>query len=297
MVGESRFLRDSPIEYVTSWLMLRTFGLSLCLTFTVMAVEWKLVWSDEFTSQGPPDESRWTAEIGYLRNGEIQYYTGNRMENVRQENGCMILECRREEFLTPDQGIASLTSGSVTTKGKADWTYGRFEIRARMPSGKGGWASLWLMGKADYEGKPWPACGEIDIAEHVGRIPEKIFGTIHYQKGGRHRQKAFFVDDFEPEVDFHVYTMDWNKRWITFRLDGKEYGSVDIKRAEENGWNPLAQPFYLTISFALGGSWGGESDLGDLPQQFQIDYVRIYQADGAQSLFKPSWDLGSSRSR
>ncbi len=152
--------------------MIRVGWILLALTMPLRADPWRLVWSDEFSGQGPPDSSKWSTEKGFLRNEEKQYYTGDRPENVRQADGLLILECRREEFVTPDQGTVGFTSGSITTWDKASWRYGRFEIRAKMPRGKGTWASLWLMGVADLQGKPWPTCGEIDIAEHVGKEPE-----------------------------------------------------------------------------------------------------------------------------
>lgn len=140
----------------------------------LQAENWKLVWSDEFSGQGIPDPLYWSTEKGFLRNTEKQFYTGDRAENVRQDNGLLILECRREDFSSPDQGVIQFTSGSVTTKGKVSWRYGKFDIRARMPAGRGSWASVWLMGVADSQGKPWPACGEIDVGEHVGMVNRSV---------------------------------------------------------------------------------------------------------------------------
>jgi beta-glucanase (GH16 family) len=276
--------------------MIRVGWILLALTMPLRADPWRLVWSDEFSGQGPPDSSKWSTEMGFLRNEEKQYYTGDRPENVRQADGLLILECRREEFVTPDQGTVGFTSGSITTWDKASWRYGRFEIRAKMPRGKGTWASLWLMGVADLHGKPWPTCGEIDIAEHVGKEPENIYGTVHFQKDGRHRFKAYQTDEAAPQEDFHLYTVEWGPKEISFLLDGEEYGSFRVSRADEGGWNPFQEPFYLIITLALGGTWGGEIEETALPQKLQVDFVRIYaREDGEEE--GVAWNIESSRSR
>jgi beta-glucanase (GH16 family) len=263
---------------------------------SVRADPWRLVWADEFSGQGLPDGSKWSSETGFLRNEEKQYYTGDRPENIRQENGLLILECRSEDYVTPDQRTVRFTSGSLTTRNKASWRYGRFEIRAKMPRGKGTWASLWLMGESDSRGKPWPACGEIDIAEHVGKEPDNIYGTVHFQKEGRHRFKAFQTDEAAPEEEFHLYAMEWDPKEISFQLDGEEYGSFRVRRADEGEGNPFRNSFYLMITLALGGTWGGEIEEAALPQKLQVDYVRIYareegKAEGA------AWSIEGSRSR
>lgn len=278
--------------------MIRALGLLLWLGFSLQAEDWRLVWSDEFSGEGFPDEAKWTTETGFLRNKEKQFYTGNRKENVRLEGGHLVLECRQEEYSTPEHGRAQFTSGSLTTEGKASWTYGRFEIRARMPQGKGTWVSLWLLGVADSQGKPWPECGEIDIAEHVGKLPRDIYGTVHFQKNGQHRKREFETDEFEPPEDFHVYAAEWTPERIRFFLDGERYGSFAVSQAGQGESNPFHQPFFLMISLALGGTWGGPIDSSALPQQLRVDYVRIYQKAGpAENSEKSGWDIGPARSR
>jgi beta-glucanase (GH16 family) len=238
---------------------------------------WELVWSDEFSGEGLPDKNKWTTEVGYLRNQEKQYYTGNRTENVRIENGSLILECRKDNFKIPDAGNALYSSVSITTQAHQDWQYGKFEVRAKMPQGNGVWASLWLMGASDSKGSPWPACGEIDIAEHVGKEPENIYGTVHFQDEGKHRKEAFLFTETKTYKDFHVYVAEWGPDRIEFFCDGRKYGTFQVIHAGEGNLNPFHHPFFLMISLALGGSWGGPIDDTILPQRMLVDYVRVYQ--------------------
>jgi beta-glucanase (GH16 family) len=251
---------------------------------------WELVWSDEFSDQGLPDTSKWTTEVGYLRNLEKQYYTGNRSENVRKEGGNLILECRKDNFKIPDAGNALYSSVSITTQGHQAWLYGRYEIRAKMPQGRGIWASVWLLGASDSSGSPWPVCGEIDIAEHVGKEAENIYATVHFQENGKHRKEAFLISEPNIHDDFHVYVAEWGPDRIDFFCDGKKYGSFPVLHAGAAGANPFHHPFNLMISLALGGSWGGGIDEAILPQKMLVDYVRVYQKQGSQ---KPNQPLPS----
>jgi beta-glucanase (GH16 family) len=128
------------------------------------------VWADEFDRDGLPDRSRWDYEVGFIRNNERQYYTRERAENARVENGLLVIEARRERFEGADYTSASLTS-------RANWTYGRIEVRARLPKGRGTWPAVWTLG-ANIGQAGWPACGEIDIMEHVGFDPGRVHANI-----------------------------------------------------------------------------------------------------------------------
>ncbi len=147
---------------------------------------WSLVWSDEFDYQGLPDSSKWTCEQGWKRNNESQYYTVGRLENCRVEDGMLVIEARRENFATPEGKLAVYTSASLTTKDRAAWKYGRIEVRAKLPRGKGTWPAIWMLANRS-DTLHWPMCGEIDIMEHVGKEPQNVYATIHYgSKRGEH---------------------------------------------------------------------------------------------------------------
>src|SRR5439155_11939414 len=148
---------------------------------TTPSSDWKLVWSDEFDQAGAMDSSKWKFETGMLRNREAQLYT-DRSENVRVEDGCLIIEARKEHVAVPGKAkkFADYTSGSVETFGKAGWKYGRVEARAKCPRGWGMWPAVWLMGE-NIDKVGWPACGEIDVMENVGYEPDKVHASVHFK--------------------------------------------------------------------------------------------------------------------
>ena len=135
--------------------------------------KWELVWADEFNGKGLPDQSKWDYEVGFIRNREKQYYTKARLENARVENGMLIIESRKEKYEKGDY-----TSASLHTRYKAKWLYGRIEVRAKLPTGRGMWPAIWMLG-ANYGKVRWPACGEIDIMENVGFNPDMIHANVH----------------------------------------------------------------------------------------------------------------------
>ncbi len=250
----------------------------------------KLVWNDEFDKPGLPDSSKWKMEEGFFHNEEQQYYTKNRTENARVENGNLIIEARKEKFDNKDfdaskKGFkyayphADYTSASLTTKGIQHFKYGRIELRAKLPKGKGVWPAFWMLGEnRDQIG--YPFCGEIDIMEYTGKDPNRIHATIHYSRNDGSEKVVSSGTTFKkrkPFNDFHVYAMEWNKKKIDFYFDKKKYYSFDIEEAGDKKNNPFYKPFYLILNFALGGTWGGTIDDKILPQQFLIDYVRVYQ--------------------
>lgn len=248
----------------------------------------ELVWSDEFNYEGAPDPSKWTYEEGIIRNHEAQYYTRDRRENVRVENGTLVIEARKEDFKNPrfdpgtkdwrhDVEVAHYTSGSVITQGKASWRYGRIEIRAKIPQGLGVWPALWTLG-INIPEVDWPRCGEIDILEFVGHDPERIHAHVHYAVEGKHQAKGGKIRTLRPFDDFHVYTVEWDEERIRIFFDETEYFCAALDEVGGPGEdNPFRKPHYLMMNLALGGSWGKEIDDRILPQRFLIDYVRIYQ--------------------
>src|SRR5215510_6491617 len=145
---------------------------------------YRLVWSDEFDKDGLPDAARWAYDVGLNRGGwpnhELQYYAAGRRENSRVEHGVLILEARREKTRGfADSGGQRYTSGRLFTRGVQTWTYGFFEIRARIPCGRGSWPAIWMLGDPPGVQWRWPDVGEIDIMEHVGFDPGIVHATIH----------------------------------------------------------------------------------------------------------------------
>lgn len=235
--------------------------------------QWKLAWSDEFEYSGAPDTAIWSYELGYIRNSELQKYT-NSLENVRVEDGICIIECKLEDDST-------ITSGSINTKGKRDIKYGRIEVRAKIPSSLGSWPAIWLLGNNIRE-VGWPACGEIDIMEHVGYDPLKIHANIH-TKAYNHKNgitKGNTIETEEPWSDFHVYAMNWYEERIDFFFDDSLYHSYENDFQQDTDTWPFDKPHYLLINLAFGGGWGGARgvDITTLPLIYEIDYVRYYRS-------------------
>ena len=233
-----------------------------------------LVWADEFDRDGAPDPAKWKPEVGMIRNNELQYYTENRRENARVEGGNLVLEARHEPFEK-----AGYTSASLTTAGKASWLYGRVEVRAKIPAGRGLWPAIWMLGNKIGE-VGWPACGEIDIMENVGFDPDQIHCTVH-TKAYNHvlgTQRGKSIPVATPSADFHVYAADWTEKEIVMTFDGKEVLRFPNEGSGEDAW-PFDQPHYLILNVAVGGGWGGQKGVDEsvFPQRMLVDYVRVYQ--------------------
>lgn len=262
---------------------------TLLVCVPLWAADWKLVWSDEFNGSGLPDSAKWAWDEGFIANEEAQYYTIGRVENIRQENGVLIVEARRETWPNAAykegstrygqrQREAQYTSARIVTRGSAEWRYGRIEARARLPLGRGTWPAIWMLG-TNCEAAGWPRCGEIDIMEHVGFDPGVIHGNIHTQAYNHVRKtnKGAKTVVRNP-ADFHVYAMEWTATAIDFFLDGRKYFSYPNEKTGEAVW-PFDQPFYLILNVAVGGTWGGQKGIDDsvFPQRMEVDYVRVYQ--------------------
>lgn len=255
----------------------------------------ELVFEDNFDGSGLPDSTRWTYEEGYVRNGELQYYTVARPENCYQQDGYLHIVCRHDSafiangrfgkaWATPVDttrcdSVAPVTSASITTKGIAEWKYGRVEVRAKLPDCRGSWPAIWMMPAENTYGE-WPKSGELDIMENVGYDLPKVHYAIHTEKYNhtKNNQKRHTVDCATVATDFHLYGFEWRADKLTWYLDGVETYSV-VK--DEEGWEawPFDQPFYLILNFAFGGGWGGSQgvDLEGLPQEYVIDYVKVYR--------------------
>lgn len=235
-----------------------------------------LVWADEFDRDGLPDPARWSYDVGGhgWGNEEPQFYTERRRENARVEQGHLVIEARKEAW----QG-APYTSARLVTKGKGDWTYGRIEVRAQVPRGRGSWPAIWML--ATTPGRmTWPDDGEIDIMEHVGFDHGVVHGSVHtrayHHSIGTQKTARVRVPDVADA--FHVYAIEWTRERIRFFIDDREYFQFARESDDRKVW-PFDGPFHLLLNVAVGGAWGGQQGIDDasLPYRMRVDYVRVYQ--------------------
>ncbi|SMD37371.1 Por secretion system C-terminal sorting domain-containing protein [Reichenbachiella faecimaris] len=261
-------------------IIIRIIGLFL-ISNSVFAQEgYELVWSDEFDYSGLPDEKKWSYDIGDgcpnvcgWGNNELEYYTERRLENARVEDDHLIITAIKENF-----GTKSYSSARLITKEKGDWTYGRIEVRAKLPSGRGTWPAIWML-STDWSYGGWPESGEIDIMEHVGYEPNKIYGTVHtkayHHSIGTQKGGEITVEDCEDE--FHIYAIDWSHSKIDFFVDNRKYFTF-TKESGADKW-PFDKRFHLLLNIAVGGNWGGVEGVDEsvFPQEMKVDYVRVYQ--------------------
>ncbi len=273
--------------------MFKKFLLGFCLFclfsshLNARELKWQLVWSDEFNYNGLPDQTKWSYEEGFIRNHEMQYYTQARKKNARVENGMLVIEAKKENFQNSryqansnkwqrQRQFATYTAASLTTLNKASWKYGRIEVRAKLPQGKGVWPAIWTLGENCLV-VGWPHCGEIDIMEFFGKKPQEIQANVHYAANNTHFWNGKKLQVSQPLQDFHIYAIEWYSDRIDFFFNGTRYYRFIIDSAGKNPENPFHQPHYLLINFALGGIWGGAIDNAILPQKYLIDYVRVYK--------------------
>ncbi len=238
-----------------------------------------LVWSDEFTTTF--DESKWDIQVGDgcvfgvcgWGNKEEQSY---RRENITVENGNLVITAKREN--APDG--KSYTSARIRTVRKQSWTYGWFEARIKLPEAQQGmWPAFWMLPSPTFT---WPQDGEIDIMEWIARDENTIHGTIHYSNNGEssgyESQTATYRNGASFAETWHVYAVEWTASELKWYIDGNLFNRIQI--ADVNGW-PFDRPFHLLLNLAVGGEWPGFTDAStQLPQRYEVDYVRVYQKDG-----------------
>jgi beta-glucanase (GH16 family) len=248
-------------------------------TFDTTAV----FWQDEFDGNGLLDTSKWSYDVGGQGwgNNELQFYTEKKIENARQENGKLIIEARKETV-----GANNYTSARLVTKNKADFLYGRLEVRAKLPSGRGTWPAIWMLPTTqNYSNAYWPDNGEIDIMEHVGFNPNVVHFSIHCQAFNwpKNTQKTANLTIESAATDFHIYRLDWTPTQIDGYIDGQKYFSF-TKNGNWQEW-PFDKPFHLLLNVAVGGNWGGQKGVDEhiFPQKFEIDYVRVYKLKTVKS--------------
>ena len=233
-----------------------------------------LVWSDEFnTASGTqPNPADWGYEIGYIRNNELQYYTNSANNAYMDGSGNLVIKAIKDSISYPGYAY---TSASINTYGKHSWQYGRIEMRAKLPYGKGIWPAFWGMGDSGS----WPACGEIDTMEMIGGgagYDNKAYGTAHWDDGGHQSSGGSYTLPSGNFSDaYHIFAIEWNATTITWYVDSTAYFSTNISSAAQS---ELRQPFDIMLNLAVGGSWPGNPDGSTVfPQYYYIDYVRIYQ--------------------
>jgi beta-glucanase (GH16 family) len=268
------------------------------------AGDWQLVWHDEFETNGAPDPANWDYERGFVRNEEPQWY---QPENAFCTNGSLVIEARPEHKRNPDFVAGSqswrtsrewidYTSASLITRGLHEFTYGKFEMRARIDTQAGSWPAFWTLG-ADKANVGWPGCGEIDIMEFY---TQKIRANIDYEFNGQSKWSAVARPVSEANSNawsnaFHVWTMEWNEKKIALLLDGKLMNLLVLSTADQaDHGNPFHKPLYLILNQALRSSDTNISQM-QFPVRYEIDWVRVYQRTNDVTLPPPSGLSGISR--
>ena len=241
---------------------------------------WELVWNDEFDYEGLPDSTKWSYDIegnswGW-GNNEAQHYTSHNPDNAFVQNGVLTITARIDNM----EG-KKYTSARLISKEKGDWLYGRFEIKAKLPSGLGTWPAIWML-PTDWEYGGWPASGEIDIMENVGYDPDTIVGSAHtesynHMKGTQKSVKIYAPNSY---TDFHVYTLEWDENEYRLYMDDNHFFTFTNEGTGFKEW-PFDKRFHLLLNLAIGGNWGGKKGIDDslFPHKFLIDYVRVYKQE------------------
>ncbi len=248
---------------------------------------YKLVWADEFEGSGPVDETKWRFEEGFVRNHELQWY---QKDNAWREDGLLVIEGRREKIPNPrfregtddwrrQRQEAEYSSASITTAGKHDWKFGRFEVRARFTPLPGLWPAIWTTGRGR-----WPHGGEIDILEYYGG---RIYANFCWAgKRGRDlwNTGSHSIGRFDPDGtwkdSFHLWVLEWDGEKMSIWLDGELLNTQLMKHVENQDGpavNPFLAPQAFRLNLAIGGRQGGDPSRTSFPQRYEVDYVRIYQ--------------------
>lgn len=237
-----------------------------------------LVWSDEFDYTGLPSPAKWSYdtagnEAGW-GNNESQFYTQARLKNAEVKDGFLHITAHKEDY----KGF-KYTSARLVTKGKGDWLYGRIEVRAMIPDGRGMWPAIWML-PTDWAYGGWPKSGEIDIMENVGYDPYVIVGSAHTEAYnhtiGTHKSGKITIPTCYSE--FHVYAVEWELKEFRVYVDNKHYFTYRNEGSGYKVW-PFDKRFHLLLNVAVGGNWGGAQGIDDsvFPRTMVVDYVRVYQ--------------------
>jgi beta-glucanase (GH16 family) len=231
----------------------------------------KLVWEENFNDE-KLNEKLWNFELGNgcpelcgWGNNEQQIYTNT---NHQLKKGKLIIQAKKSASV--------YSSTKITTKGKKEFLYGRIEARAKLPLGKGIWPAFWMLGSNITEIK-WPKCGEIDILEYVGKQPHTVYTSLHTEESHGNTVNTKVTTFPKIEEGFHIYAIDWTKDKIEFFVDNQSVYIYNPEIKNENNW-PFDKPFYVIVNLAIGGNFGGPAiDDSIFPQEFIVDYIKVYQ--------------------
>ncbi|MGG4106347.1 RICIN domain-containing protein [Paenibacillus lautus] len=263
-------------------------GISVVILFSLLVVllpvnkinaapNWNLVWSDEFNGTSL-NRANWTPEIGTgsggWGNNELQYYT-NRAQNVQVTGGNLVITAQKESY-----GGMNYTSARIKTQDLKSFTYGKVEARIKLPSGQGLWPAFWMLG-SNISSVGWPKSGEIDIMERVNNNPY-VNGTVHWDAGG-HADFGRVSGNLDFS-QFHVYSIEWDSKYIRWFVDGQQFNEFYIENGTGNT-EEFQRPFFILLNLAVGGNWpGSPNNSTPFPSQMLVDYVRVYQDTGASNV-------------
>lgn len=279
---------------------------------------WKLTWSDEFEGK-EIDRTKWDFDIGNgfynyeasqwipgWGNDELQYYT-KEPDNAFVKDGMLHIRALKESLHGCGYTSARLKTRNKIGSPLFSQTYGRFEFRAKLPTGQGVWPAIWMLPVEEKYGG-WAASGEIDIMEARGQEPTKVLGTLHFGSrwpANTHAGKDFILPHNGTIADFHIYTLEWEPGEIRWLVDGQQYqaqsfwwssskteagkGANPLLESDLNPWPaPFDQPFYLIMNVAVGGKFLGKPDKTTaFPAEMVVDYVRVYEKVGGYGKIKP----------
>ncbi len=274
------------MKYIFSLLLIILVG-------TLQAQDYSdLVWSDEFETDGAPSSANWGYDLGNNNgwgNNEIQTYT-NSSNNVRIENGLLVIEARKSG--------GSWTSARIQSQGKQSFTYGKIVYRAKLPAGSGTWPALWMLGSSISSGVNWPACGEIDVMEHVGKDPGAVHGSLHSPSSFGATVNTGGTNVGTYNTAFHDYAVLWTPDKIQFMVDDVPFYTYQPATKNDQTW-PFKAPFFMIMNIAIGGNWGSDPqyETGGLRNgidpavtlaRMEVDYVRVYQEFKGINLLGPA---------
>ena len=248
---------------------------------------YELVWADEFDLEGPPNPEHWSFENGFVRNEEDQWY---QPDNANVRAGFLIIEGRREQLANPNyragtadwktnRQYAEYTSASIHSRGKQSFRFGRLEMRGRFPAHGGLWPAWWTLGN-DGE---WPSNGEVDILEfYAGGLHANFVVGTNTRWEGNWDAVATPLSALGPadwDAAFHVYRMDWDAEKISLYVDGRLLNDMNLSQLlNPDGQSPFLNPHYMLLNLAIGGQAAGDPSLVPFPVRYEVDYVRVFQA-------------------